>query len=233
MFRRSCLILSLLVTMLVASNVLIDFFLIGPTWNRISFRSGTSCGLKYEICIAEPLLTIISPMQPTICRSAGGWISSWLSLRWPFSLLLVPPFPPALSPPAYKQNPPNNTPRTLKSFPGPLHQTELSHSGCQLSGGCRENVPLCKLRKGSENRKDSAALKGFCAGFSFSAIQRHKLRTANLKVWQMNRNVVCVCSIFQWNSSISPKLHQEASHIFHVSSVPCHLCFPACVPASP
>lgn len=32
------------------------FFLIGPTWHRISFKTGTSCGLKYKVCFKKPLL---------------------------------------------------------------------------------------------------------------------------------------------------------------------------------
>lgn len=40
-----------------------------------------------------------------------------------------------LSPTAYQQKPPNNPHWTLKSFPGPLNQTELCHSGCWWSGG--------------------------------------------------------------------------------------------------
>ena len=141
------------------------FFPIGPTWNGISFITGTSCGLKYEICFNKPLLN-----HHFSCGTQDLQLLSFF-LAFPPVALLAPSgalFPSCTFSHCLQTKTPKQYSLNSQILPW-APESDRTESfwlliEWRMWGG---KVPLCKLRKGSENRKDSAALKGFCAGFSF------------------------------------------------------------------
>lgn len=140
------------------------FSLIGPTWNRICFVNGTSCGLQYETCFNKPLLTGISPREAS---KDNSWIpSGTVTLLSPPSGPLA--FPPP-SPKAYKQTNKRKTPKQYSPNSQIIPRAPDSDrtESLWLPIEWRVLEGSTTWSRGSENPKDAAVLRFFVFGSPF------------------------------------------------------------------